>query len=134
MCFDSEGYSDLWQESYHKARKTHKCTECWGEIKIGEEYKRIFSVFEGDASTIKECRKCQLVREHITQEELNHGCGAYEASPPYGIGLGSIICDATDCYHLFYDDSEQDIQYVVPMAAHLFPDAVVVEELPQLSR
>lgn len=49
---------------YHRqARKDHKCCECGGVIKRGENYNSHQGIWEGEAETYKVCSDCDLLRD-----------------------------------------------------------------------
>lgn len=48
-----------------KARKRHRCCECWGWIEIGEVYNYLTGIWDGRASTYKTCLECTALREEI---------------------------------------------------------------------
>lgn len=50
-------------QSWHKARTAHVCSECHRTISPGEEYGRIFGIWSGRAKTFKFCDVCQWVRK-----------------------------------------------------------------------
>lgn len=62
---DSDGYAEIFRQSYPKARKEHKCADCGKMIQPGEEYEYTFQVFEGDASSCKSCLACAGIREAL---------------------------------------------------------------------
>jgi len=84
MCFYYDEYAELYREREVKARKEHKCAECYRRISIGETYQYIFGVFQGDAFTYKICSGCQALRTKIHDIEMSHGCREHEAWPPLG--------------------------------------------------
>jgi hypothetical protein len=50
---------EVWKETkIGKARKAHKCDCCHGPIRVGEPYTKLFTVYEGDASSEKSCSAC----------------------------------------------------------------------------
>lgn len=51
----------VWNETTHRARKVHVCDCCGGGIAIGDLYRRIAMVFDGTASTEKECHLCGVM-------------------------------------------------------------------------
>lgn len=52
----------VWAETNVKrARKAHGCDCCGGSIRPGDSYKRIGMVFDGTASTERECRLCGVM-------------------------------------------------------------------------
>lgn len=48
----------VWQVSWRKAKKEHKCCECGDTIKPGERYEYIFCIFEGEVDNYKTCEFC----------------------------------------------------------------------------
>jgi hypothetical protein len=42
----------------HKAKNTHRCSDCGTKINPGEEYRYIFGAKERQAFGLKLCRKC----------------------------------------------------------------------------
>lgn len=74
MCMiDGAEMCEVWQERPVKAaRKAHKCSECGRTIAAGETYRSIFTVFEGDASTVRQCQHCVVAADWLTKE-----CGGY---------------------------------------------------------
>ena len=45
-------------ESTHKARKPHKCSECHRVVSIGETYSSIFGKWDGTTETFRWCSHC----------------------------------------------------------------------------
>lgn len=84
MCFYYDEYAELYREKVVKAKKEHKCSECYKSILKGETYQYIFTIFQGDASVIKICPICRDKRQKIHDIEINHGCKEHEAWPPFG--------------------------------------------------
>lgn len=59
MCrYDDGEHCEVWIETRHRARKQHQCFECNGKISPGENYWRIFLVFEGEPDSKKVCDPC----------------------------------------------------------------------------
>ncbi len=50
------------------AHKDHKCCECRGTIKKGEQYHRNFGIWDGEAETFKVCLDCELLRNDIDKD------------------------------------------------------------------
>lgn len=55
-----------------RARKEHKCIECRRTIRPGEQYQRVFQVYDGHVGTYKTCTHCL-----IGQQWLVENCGGY---------------------------------------------------------
>lgn len=47
------------------ARQVHKCTECGRAINPGDQYEKVFGVWDGDAGTHKTCARCVAMREWV---------------------------------------------------------------------
>lgn len=63
MCLiDGEPF-DAWDEKDHKAKKTHRCSCCWGPIQKGEMY-------TGSVEHSKVCGGCQKDRLAFSKEHL----------------------------------------------------------------
>lgn len=56
-CDLDEGF-DVYAESFPKARKSHKCTECDKEIEIGEVYASCRGLYDGAFQTYPQHVKC----------------------------------------------------------------------------
>jgi len=56
----------VWRDSWHRARKEHKCRACHEPIAVGHRYHLTFYIFEGDAHTVKRCERCQTIFEHLS--------------------------------------------------------------------
>lgn len=55
----------LFTESWRKARKEHRCSECRREIPVGAKYQHIRGLWNGSWSTIKTCAVCVELRGHF---------------------------------------------------------------------
>ena len=60
---DMDESSELFRETKPKARKEHKCGECYRTIEKGERYNRYSVMYEGDFSEHKMCKDCNSVAE-----------------------------------------------------------------------
>ncbi len=47
------------------ARKEHKCSACRSVILPGHRYASVFTLFEGEADTIKRCGSCEVTWQHL---------------------------------------------------------------------
>ena len=119
MCFDYDGYADIYNRSRPRARKEHRCCECGGTIAAGEQYHRVESLYDGDWATDRWCDRCEAVRQIIHDHEIADGCGESEAWPPHR-GLRDAIVDS-DGYGLVEYDGERyrSILEIAPVAGHL---------------
>lgn len=68
----SDGCSIVLHDRNQKARKEHKCSECYRTIQRGETYNVQRCVFDGQADTYKTCAHCQVVQSWLQKE-----CGGY---------------------------------------------------------
>jgi len=59
----------VFSASYPRAKKQHRCCECGGSIRPGEEYERAWGVWVGEMSTYKTCMTCVRIRR-------DYGCSA----------------------------------------------------------
>lgn len=82
MCFYHDGgCTEFWNDKTHKARKKHKCEECYYTILPGELYVRVVSFFEGEFDVYKSCRRCIYDRHRIQAHEWAEGCRGSESDP-----------------------------------------------------
>jgi hypothetical protein len=56
-----------------RARKTHKCDECWREIVAGETYEHVRGKWDGYMSTFKTCGDCLSIRDSFFCEGFMYG-------------------------------------------------------------
>ena len=84
----------------HKARKTHRCGECFRDISAGEQYESVFGKWEGDFSSHKTCVHCCAARKWLERECNGYVYGGikediqdhfYEVSPYKMLELGRLI-------------------------------------------
>lgn len=59
-----EHYS-VYNETYPVARKSHQCDACQREIRAGDQYARVFVLFDGTSETFKRCLRCQHIHLHL---------------------------------------------------------------------
>ena len=57
-------YPEIFNQSNPRAIKDHKCSECSGKIKKGENYQYVSGLWD-EWSTIKTCTECAELREDI---------------------------------------------------------------------
>jgi hypothetical protein len=60
---EGDGPAIILSESYHNARKEHKCCECRKPILKGDKYYKEVAVFDSQLSTYKTCSDCKKVRD-----------------------------------------------------------------------
>lgn len=63
-----------------KARKNHRCDDCFGAINKGDGYTRVGYVFDGQGRTVKRCGDCQAIRCMIG--DIENGCSCL---PTHGL-------------------------------------------------
>lgn len=83
MCFSDFEYPEFYEAKIHKARKQHKCMECFRLIEVGEQYEHVAGKWGGEFETFKTCRVCLSLRNCIQRIEESHGCRGAEAVPPH---------------------------------------------------
>jgi hypothetical protein len=66
----------------HRARRTHKCSECRREIQIGERYQKISAVWDGEFSVTKTCSHCESAAAWLIER-----CGGY----PIGMAREDLL-------------------------------------------
>lgn len=59
----------VYDESFPKARIEHVCSACAETIAVGHRYASVAIVFDGRASRVKRCLRCQAVHEHLREIE-----------------------------------------------------------------
>lgn len=141
MSHDVDDTYDVYLERDVVARKDHRCRACRETIARGDRYYRISIVFDGEASTVKRCVKCQAIHLHLRElggygtpygdmwpdEELN--CGEEYAehwghAPPAHIASLAFMTPADaqacrpDLWHLAPNVGAQ-LAHVLPRPATL---------------
>ena len=56
---------DFVNQTYPKAKKRHRCTECFSWIEQGETYERVAGKWGDHFSTFKTCSICQQIRDDL---------------------------------------------------------------------
>lgn len=72
-CYCDFDLPEFYRKTTHKARKTHRCSECFGAILKGETYRLAIGKWDGDFATYKECPDCMMLREQIGCKCYIHG-------------------------------------------------------------
>ena len=67
---DLESGPECMTTVWRKARKEHRCCECYRTIEKGEKYQYISGIWDGAPSSFKTCRQCAQIRD-------DYGCCAY---------------------------------------------------------
>ena len=60
MCNTDYDPADLYQQSVRRARKEHRCAECYRRIEAGETYRYVFGVWSGVSSSYHVCQHCNI--------------------------------------------------------------------------
>lgn len=72
-------YPDAFQTKTRKARKEHKCCECYQPIKKGEFYQYSSGIWDGEPSAYKQCLTCYAIFRQVPESEFEE--------PPVFTGL-----------------------------------------------
>jgi hypothetical protein len=64
-CFCDYEMPAVYSTSTPKAKKEHCCEECQRAIHPGEQYERVWGIWDGYASTFKTCQRCLNLREYV---------------------------------------------------------------------
>jgi len=55
----------FYKEHVRTARKEHRCAACDEPISPGHKYTIVSWLYDGEAESLKRCRRCQLIHEHL---------------------------------------------------------------------
>lgn len=77
---------DVYRVEIRKARKEHRCMACKETIRVGDRYASVHIVFEGEASTVKRCARCETIHRAIQAQWRSKG--AYEMWPAERLDCG----------------------------------------------
>jgi len=80
-----ESPAALYNSKMIKARKEHKCCECYSTIRPGECYENVRANWEGTWTTIKTCRTCVNVRKSLFRNGFIHEALIENLEECYGI-------------------------------------------------
>jgi hypothetical protein len=64
-CCAFEDGPEFSSEDFIVARKSHKCCECYTEIKPGDTYHYLRGLWDGEFMTFKTCEKCADLRDSL---------------------------------------------------------------------
>lgn len=87
-------------EETRKARKEHRCEECYRKIQPGEEYRVAKWVNEGRVESMKMCAHCR-----VASKWLSDNCGGFV----YG-GIWEDIEEHIDEYRGVYPEVTRDLK------------------------
>ena len=65
--------ADFVSKVIRKARKPHKCIECFGEIKPGDQYEYVTGMWEGTIDEFKTCMPCLRIRKDFCSNGWLYG-------------------------------------------------------------
>ena len=91
MCFYDLEPFEFYRQTFPRARKDHRCTECIGVIAKGQIYEFVNGKCDGEMCVFKVCEKCQDLKKKIIAHELAEGCDRSEADPGYGQLLDTAV-------------------------------------------
>lgn len=91
---------DFCQTTYPKARKPHKCCECYREIAKGSEYQNLVGKYDGEIYTHKTCMDCVAIRNGMSCDE--------------GVGLGNLW---DEIWQIFPDFNTTCLQKIKTVSA-----------------
>jgi hypothetical protein len=105
MCLDPDDCDrpSVYSETWHKARKPHKCSECYAPIPVGVRYLNVFGVWDGDAETFRVHAECDELRTVVE----NQVCGGHGFVP-----LGYLAQEIVDAYGE-YGSADADLEQLV---------------------
>jgi hypothetical protein len=86
---DCDGSFAVDRTSKHRARKEHKCCACRGVISRGELYSYSFTVFDGEASELRRCARCDVIYDHL-YELMKDSSGEF---PAWDLNCGHSYSD-----------------------------------------
>ena len=67
---DYDAPSAFWVSS-PRARKKHRCGECYNDIMPGETYEKVAGVWCGEFNHFKTCLACARLREWLVEQEVD---------------------------------------------------------------
>lgn len=90
---DGYDYPDFCADSFHMARKEHKCCECLEIIKPGQKYHKAVGKWDGGFLTYKTCMPCYYIRKQYC---------------PSGYIFGKLRETIVECLGFDYLDPDHD--------------------------
>lgn len=87
MCFTYDRYCTAQRVSWPRARKQHQCSECSGDIGVGEQHHYEWQALsDGETFSGRLCEACVYLRALLYATEIAEGCDDAESWAPYGGG------------------------------------------------
>lgn len=78
MCeFCADDVATVWSQTTRRAAKPHRCQCCGAAVAVGEKYVVTKTLFDGEWSTEKMCRKCDGIQAAFGKEHRYYP-GAWE--------------------------------------------------------
>lgn len=120
-------------ETSPRAKKLHRCSECYRTITIGETYLRVFGVWDERPATYKICQHCESVRAwlmvvcggYIFGQVLEELVEHWEYEDFRSIPFGRLIVNMKLCWH-DGKDLVPDPGYVRSMAKEMLQSQMEV--------
>lgn len=97
---------DVYDERRVRARKAHRCGACRETIAAGHYYMRVGVVYDGSASAIRRCLRCQALHVHLRKR--CHDMAADERNR-YGYSGDTMWPDEELNCGLAYEDEWGDL-------------------------
>lgn len=98
MCYLDDGAHQCSFTETRRARKSHTCCECGGEIARGDRYEFVSGIWDHHPSSFKTCRGCLSLREAVRIHEIGEGCHLSEATPPFETLMDSASESGLVCF------------------------------------
>jgi hypothetical protein len=64
-CFCDYESPAVYSATTPKARKEHQCSECSRAVIVGEQYERVWGVWDGRQDTYRTCQRCLNLRAYV---------------------------------------------------------------------
>lgn len=92
-CYDGES-PQLYVARLIRARKQHRCVECYRTIEPGEQYENVRGLWDSVWKTYKTCLGCYRIREHLCSSGWIFG------------QVASIVADCVGFNYVTDEDSD----------------------------
>lgn len=79
-------HADIYRVAQKRARKTHTCSACNGDVRKGDLYTREDVLFEREWTHTIRCDRCQVIYEHLLEMCRLHGEGDEYPNPELDCG------------------------------------------------
>lgn len=118
LCIGEQRMSDVCNDKTRRARKQHKCCECYESIEVGQEYCYWSGIWECEPFDYKQCLNCRTLMKEAS---------IYDQNEIYGDGVGF-----TELREWFLGGMCRDFQgeeYLVGMAKDVGVDPINLNKL-----